>query len=109
MLDLSIRPTRSRFRAAILIAVIADAVQLIGYYLFAEGAISPADDVLDLGVAVALTAVVGWHWEFAPSLLAELVPGLDLVPSWTLAAINVYRKWKQTPHVGDTIDVVPLK
>jgi hypothetical protein len=24
-----------------------------------------------------------------------VVPGVDLVPFWTLAVINVYRKWKQ--------------
>jgi hypothetical protein len=23
------------------------------------------------------------------------VPGVDLVPFWTLAVLNVYRKWKQ--------------
>jgi len=42
-----------------------------------------------------LTLLVGWHWEFAPSFLAKLVPGLDLVPLWTLAIANVYRKEKQ--------------
>jgi hypothetical protein len=84
-------------------------VQLIAYYFFAEGAISPADDVLDVGVALALTTLVGWHWEFAPSFLAELVPGLVLVPFWTLAIVNVYRKWKQTERMGSVIDVVPLK
>ena len=52
---------------------------------------------------------VGWHWEFAPSFLAELVPGLVLVPFWTLAIVNVYRKWKQTERMGSVIDVVPLK
>lgn len=109
MFDSAIKPTRSRFRTAILIAVVADAVQAIAYYAFAEGALSPADDVLDAGVALAMTALVGWHWEFAPSFLAELVPGLDLVPFWTLAILNVYRKWKQAPHVHDTIDIAPLK
>jgi len=24
------------------------------------------------------------------------VPGVDLVPFWTLAVANVYRKWKQS-------------
>jgi len=100
---------RSRFRAAIVLALIADAVQIIGFPVFVEGAISPADDVLDLVVAVALTRLVGWHWEFLPSLFGELVPGLDLVPFWTLAILNVYRKWKQTEDAGDLIDVIPLE
>jgi hypothetical protein len=44
---------------------------------FAEGALSPADDVLDIAVASALVQLLGWHWEFLPAFLAELVPGVD--------------------------------
>jgi hypothetical protein len=36
-------------------------------------------------VAAVLVALVGWHWAFLPSFVAELVPGLDLVPTWTVA------------------------
>jgi len=38
--------------------------------------------------------LLGWHWEFLPSFLAKLVPGVDLVPFWTIAVANVYRKSK---------------
>ncbi len=44
----------------------------------------------------ALVKLLGWHWEFLPAFGAELVPGVDLVPFWTLAVASVYRKWKQT-------------
>ena len=64
--------------------------------LFAEGALSPADDVLDIAVASVLVNLLGWHCEFLPAFLAELVRGVDLVPFWTLAVVNVYRKWKQS-------------
>jgi hypothetical protein len=86
---------RSRFRAALILAMAADALQIVVFPLFAEGALSPADDVLDVAVAAALVNLLGWHWEFLPAFLAELVPGVDLVPFWTLAVVNVYRKWKQ--------------
>jgi len=86
---------RSRFRAAMILAMAADALQIFVFPLFAEGALSPADDVLDLAVAAVLVNLLGWHWEFLPAFLAELVPGVDLVPFWTLAVISVYRKWKQ--------------
>src|SRR5256884_9968842 len=86
---------RSRFRAAMILAMAADALQIFVFPLFAEGALSPADDVLDLAVAAVLVNLLGWHWEFLPAFAAELVPGVDLVPFWTLAVINVYRKWKQ--------------
>ena len=85
----------SRFRAAMLLAVVADALQLIVFPLFVEGALSPADDVLDFGVGAMMVHLLGWHWEFLPSFLAKLVPGVDLVPFWTLAVANVYRKSKQ--------------
>src|ERR1700674_3575946 len=86
---------RTRFRVALILAMAADALQIFGFPLFAEGALSPADDVLDIAVAAALVQLLGWHWEFLPAFLAELVPGVDLVPFWTMAVISVYRKWKQ--------------
>jgi hypothetical protein len=85
----------SRFRAAIVLAILADVLQLVVFPLFVEGAESPADDILDLGVAVVLVRLLGWHWEFLPSFFAKLVPGADLVPFWTMAVANVYRKQKR--------------
>jgi hypothetical protein len=86
----------TRFRAAMIIAIIADALQIVVLPLFVEGAVSPADDILDLGVGAALVYLLGWNWEFLPSFLAKLVPGVDLVPFWTLAVANVYRRSKRT-------------
>jgi hypothetical protein len=85
----------SRFQAAMVLAVIADALQIVVFPMFVEGAMSPADDVLDFGVAALLVRLLGWHWEFLPSFLVKLVPGVDLVPFWTMAVANVYRKSKQ--------------
>ena len=38
---------RSRFQAAMILAMAADALQIFVFPLFAEGALSPADDVLE--------------------------------------------------------------
>jgi hypothetical protein len=84
-----------RMRAALLLAIVADVVQIIVFPLFIEGATSPADDILDLCMAGVLSVLLGWHWEFLPSFLGKLVPGIDLVPLWTLAVANVYRKAKR--------------
>jgi hypothetical protein len=84
----------SRFRAAMVLAIVADALQIIIFPLFVEGALSPAEDVLDFGIGAAMVHLLGWHWEFLPSFLAKLLPGVDLVPFWTLAVANVYRKSK---------------
>ena len=94
--------SRWRFQTAMILAVAADALQVFVLPLFAEGALSPADDLLDLGVAAILVRLLGWHWEFLPAFAAELVPGLDLVPFWTFAVANVYRKWKQTAITEET-------
>jgi hypothetical protein len=90
-------------RAAFAVAVLADVFQIALSPLFFEGAASPADDVLDLFVAGALSYLLGWHWEFAPSFFAKLVPGVDLVPLWTLAVANVYRRSKQQTVSAGTL------
>ena len=82
----------SRFKAAMMLAVIADALQIIIFPFFVEGAASPADDIIDFGVGALMVHLLGWHWEFLPSFLGKLVPGVDLVPLWTLAVASVYRK-----------------
>ena len=92
--DITIAPG-PRFRTAMVLAIVADALQIVVFPLFVEGALSPADDLLDLGIAAAMIHLLGWHWEFLPSFLVKLVPGVDLVPFWTLAVANVYRKSKQ--------------
>jgi hypothetical protein len=88
-----------QFKLAMLVAIAADALQLCFLPLFIEGALSPADDMLDLGVAALMVKLLGWHWEFLPSFFAKLVPGMDLVPFWTIAVANVWRKTKATMPV----------
>lgn len=84
-----------RFRAAMILAVVADALQIIVFPAFVEGALSPADDLLDFAIGGMMVHLLGWHWEFLPSFLGKLVPGVDLVPLWTMAVANVYRKSKR--------------
>jgi hypothetical protein len=97
----SISPGPS-FRSAMLLAIAADALQLVVFPLFVAGALSPADDLLDLGVGAVMVHLLGWHWEFLPSFLAKLIPGVDLVPFWTLAVANVYRKAKRIADAQTT-------
>lgn len=91
---------RSRFRAALLLALLADGLQIILFPLFSEGALSAADDALDVAVALILGRLIGWHWEFLPSFCTKLVPVVDAVPFWTLAVANVYRKWRKNLQTG---------
>ena len=42
-----------------ILAMAADALQIFGFPLFAKGALSPTDDVLDLAVAAVLVNLLG--------------------------------------------------
>ncbi|HXB19814.1 MAG TPA: hypothetical protein VNV88_00460 [Candidatus Solibacter sp.] len=79
-------------RLAWLVAIAADFLQLVAWPFFAEGGWSPADAVLDVAVAAILSRLLGWHWAFLPTLAVELVPGLDLFPTWTAAVFFVTRQ-----------------
>jgi len=76
-------------RTAWIVAMAADALQIGALPLFAAGGISPADTALDLIVGAVLIRLLGWHWAFLPSFLAELLPGFDLFPTWTAAMLFV--------------------
>jgi len=82
----------SRIRTARAIAVAADLIQIAVMPAFAGGGLSLVNDALDVVVAILMVGLVGWHFAFLPSFVAELVPGLDLVPTWTLAVWFVTRK-----------------
>jgi hypothetical protein len=91
-------------RVAWLVAIGADALQLAITPLFAEGALSPADAVLDAIVAVVLVRLLGWHWAFLPTLMVEALPGADLFPTWTAAVFFVTR---QAHHSGEPVILPP--
>jgi len=89
--------TRRRVFAARAIAIAADFLQIAIFPAFSEGAVSPLDTGLDLAVAGAMTALVGWHWAFLPSFATELVPFVDLVPTWTAAVFIATRPSRRAP------------
>jgi hypothetical protein len=91
-------------RLAWLVAIGADALQLAVTPLFVEGALSPADAVLDAIVAVVLVRLLGWHWAFLPTLMIEALPGADLFPTWTAAVFFVTR---QSHHSGEPVILPP--
>ncbi|HSM85530.1 MAG TPA: hypothetical protein VLT16_05240 [Candidatus Limnocylindrales bacterium] len=79
-------------RLAWMVAVVADALQIFAFPLFAEGGLSPADAALDIVVAFVLARLLGWHWALLPSLAAEAIPGLDMFPTWTAAVFYITRQ-----------------
>jgi hypothetical protein len=78
-----------RKRFGLVIAAVADALQLGLFPVFVEGALSIPDDALDTLVALLLVLTLGWRWRLAAALAIELVPGVALFPTWTAFVLTV--------------------
>ncbi len=89
--------TRNRIKIARFVAISADLLQIGFFPLFGEGFASPLNDALDVAVCLILTLLIGWHYSFLPSFIAESVPMLDLIPTWTLAVLIATRGKQTTP------------
>lgn len=76
-------------KAAWIVAAVADVVQLVAFPFFGPGAFSPINDALDVVVSIVLVKLLGWHLVLLPALAAELVPLVDLAPTWTLSVAVV--------------------
>jgi len=94
--------TRNRIILAFAIAVIADIIQLpitageaTGFFAI-PGEL--ADFLVDCVVLGATTMLLGFHWMLLPTLFVEIIPGLDLLPTWTACVAYVLwlRKKEQT-------------
>ena len=101
--------TRSRIRAAYGVAIATDILQ------FALGPFGWAftDEILDVVALIATTKLIGFHPLLLPTFLLEVVPVIDVLPTWTgCVALVVAMRRKQPPPAGGgdhgvTIDVKP--
>lgn len=68
-----------KLRAALtmLCALAADGLQWL---------IPPLWPVCDAAMVIAMLVLWGWRWEILVAVIPELIPGLDLFPTWTLFA-----------------------
>src|SRR5258706_10863473 len=103
------RLAQGRRRAALLIAIIADVIQWIAFPLFTWGAASLVNDALDVVVALIMFRLVGFHWAFLPTFIVELMPFVDLVPSWTAAVWFATRPDRFAAVPGKDADARPPK
>jgi hypothetical protein len=86
-----------RLRWAMLIAVASD---LAG--LFTEP-VAPLQWAVDVLTALALLALLGWKrssWRLAPTLIAEAIPGLGLMPFWVLVILWI-ASGRPTPRAAN--------
>ena len=90
--------TRRRIWLACAVAVAADGIQLL---LGPFGWAGP-DEVIDIMAMVLLTAIIGFHPLFLPTFVAEFIPMVDSLPTWTactLIVISLRRKQSVPPVV----------
>jgi hypothetical protein len=71
------------------IAGLTDLIQIVFLPLFWEGAASPFDVGLDILAALSLFVVLGFKWRFLAGLIVEVIPGLDLFPTWTALVLSL--------------------
>ncbi len=83
--------TRRRVWLARGIALAADFVQFAVLPLALGNTMSPVDEVIDVFVGVVLTSILGFHVALLPALAVELVPIIDVFPTWTAAVLFITR------------------
>jgi hypothetical protein len=96
-------PTLNKIRIwlAFGVAVVADLLELpITYiesfhfqiiFLFGEF----MDIILDFAVMGIMTLLLGWNWAFLPSFFIEVIPEVDICPSWVASVAYVVMQKKK--------------
>ena len=79
-----------RAKIAFRIALGVDALQIVVFPLLFPG--TPWNNVLDVLTGIFMVAMLGWHAAFLPTFVTELIPFVDLFPTWTVAVLFITRK-----------------
>jgi hypothetical protein len=100
--------TRPRIVSAFAVAVATDALQI----LLGPFGITFADEVLDVIAMILTWRLLGFHLLLLPTFLLEILPVIDVLPTWTacVGLVVATRKREQTetpPTIppGPVIDV----
>ncbi len=101
--------TKQRIWAAFVVAVLTDAIQLglgpLGWVFVDEG--------LDIIAMILISGALGFHMLLLPTFVIELIPGPDMLPTWTgcTAAVVMLRKraqQKPPPPIEVTSEVTRM-
>ncbi len=94
-----VRVTASRARLALALAIVVDAIQLPlqGASLTGIGTL-PAEAIdlaIDAATALIISRLIGFHWALLPTLALELIPFVDLAPTWFVCVSYVISRRKK--------------
>src|SRR5262245_57748916 len=105
--------TRVRVWLAFTVAIVADCIQMSlgpSGWLF-------ADQAIDVIAMCLISALIGFHPLFIPTFIAEFVPMVDMLPTWTgcTAVVIALRRREQRgvapsppPHVSPRDEVIDI-
>ena len=93
---------------AFLVAALGDAAQL----LLGPVGIFGIDEAIDVAVMIAVSVLIGFHPLFLPTFIAEFLPLVDMLPTWTgcVAVVVALRRRREREKPGvfpgpDVIDI----
>lgn len=106
--------------AAFLLAGLADLIQPLLTAMSLTGILTVPVEFADLGIDILVCALLsvllgGFHWVLAPAFLAEALPVVDLLPTWTatVAALVWIRRSQARAVVRSasrgTVDVIRVE
>ncbi len=89
--------TPQRIRAAYAVAITVDVIQIalgpLGWFF--------ADEIIDIIAAILVWRLIGFHPLLLPTFVLEVVPVIDMMPTWTgcVAIVVNIRKRQQAVTV----------
>ena len=85
--------TKGSAALALGLAIAIDFIQIPATLAFLAGALASAgidipvgiglDVITDTIAACIFSSILGFHWALLPTFVIELIPGLDMAPTWT--------------------------
>jgi hypothetical protein len=112
----------SRIKLAFAIAIVADMIEFpITWFEHLEWEwvrlmAKAVNMLMDCAVMWAMTKLLGFHWLFWPSFFVEVIPTIDMFPTWVACVAYVVRERKkanqtqaQSPQPRPIIDVEQIK
>lgn len=88
------RLTRARISLALVVAAVADALQI------PFQALPPVPEIIDVIAMVLTTWIIGFHILLLPTFLLELIHFVDVLPTWLGCVITVILLRRRDPGFG---------
>jgi hypothetical protein len=95
------RLTTTRIVTSLIVAVVADGLQLaLGPFGWVFG-----DQIIDVVAMVLTTWLLGFHVLLLPTFVVELLPIADMLPTWTGCVIAVIALRKRAQRLASQVPI----